>query len=217
MQLVRDISCMTDLERYDEMFDYLRTVPAPEEQAGLLVFGRNDLLVAEAAGILIARSLADFVVISGGVGKDSGDLQEPEATYLERGLRQIHPTTDTPIYTEINATNGGENVRHSLALMDEEELAYQPSLITVAHATSARRLHEMARHEAAKRATPIADLRGVATDYGFTAQNPTDRKEAIAELLRLADWPAKGFLGPIVDLDENMVDFARCQFDIISS
>lgn len=202
---------MTDLEKIGEIFDYLREVPAPEAAAGLLVFGRKDLLVSEAAGRLVTAGLAEFVVISGGVGKDSGDLREPEATYLERDLRRIIPPRPVQIFTETEATNGGENVRNSLALMDEKGLVYKPSLTTVAHATSARRLHEMARHEAAKRSTPIEDLRGVATDYPFNPENPKDQKEAVQEYLRLADWPGKGWLSPQEGLDDNLVDFARDQ------
>jgi hypothetical protein len=47
------------------------------------------------------------------------------------------------------------------------------------------------------------------TAYRFDAENPSDRAEAAAELLRLADWPAKNWIGLQADLPLNLVDFVR--------
>ena len=213
---------MTDLHRYEAMFDYLRDVPVPEKSAGLLVFGREDPAVAHAAGDLIMADLAEFTVITGGVGKDSGDLQGPEAEHLAGKLctyltRESVETGVLPkktlIFTETAATNGAENVNLSLDLMDETGLAYQPRLTTVAWAVSARRLHELAKHEADRRGTPIADLRGVATDttFGEHADNPKFLAEIVAEYQRFDKWPGKGWLRADAgaDLDANLVDFAN--------
>ncbi len=202
---------MTEIAKYNEMFDYLSTPPAPAESAGLLVFGRKDLLVARAAGETVMEGLGAFVVISGGVGKDSGDLNVPEATYLHEGLVAEFPDLTVPVLTDTHATNGGDNVRNSLTIMDEYGLPYSHALTGVAHATSARRLTEMMRHEAIKRGTPIDAVAGVPTKYQFDAENPTDQAEARAELLRLATWPDKDWLQPQSDLPENLVDFARDQ------
>jgi hypothetical protein len=214
---------MTDLHHYEEMFDYLREVPAPEESAGLLVFGRKEPLVAYAAGGLIVAGLAEFAVISGGVGKDSGDLTVPEAVYLKDELSTYLADRDEsetiPILTETKATNGGENVRFSLDLMDATgipdlpSLNYHPSLITVAWAVSARRLHELTKHEADQRGTPIENLRGVATDttFGEHADDPKFLAEIVAEYQRFDKWPGKGWLRPDAgaDLDPNLVEFAN--------
>jgi hypothetical protein len=190
------------------MFQYLNSVPAPEQDAGLLVFGRKDPLVAQTAGRAVMDGIGTFIVITGGVGKDSGDLKVPEAVYLEGILADAYPNIAVPVYTETKATNGGENVRFGLGLMDKEGLPYQRALNTVAHATSARRLTETTRHEAIQRGTPVGYLGGIATAYAFNPENPTDQKESVDELLRLANWPAKGWLQPQVDLPLDLVDFA---------
>jgi hypothetical protein len=200
---------MSDTAHYNEMFDYLSTVPAPQESAGLLVFGRADALVAHAAGKTVMEGLGDFVVISGGVGKDSGNLKVPEATFLQEELHSAYPDLHVPVFTDTLATNGGDNVRNSLGIMDSEGLPYQNALTGVAHATSLRRLTEIIRHEAIKRGTPIEVINGVPTAYKFDAENPADQAEARAELLRLADWPDKGWLQPQSDVPANLVDFAR--------
>lgn len=194
--------------QYNQMFDYLRTVPNPAESAGLLVFGREDPLVAQAAGRTVMQGLGDYVVFTGGVGKDSGDLAVPESVYLADEYRRRFSGLHAPVYTEERAANGGENVRLSLDLMDRHGLPYQNALTTVAHATSSRRLNEMARHESIQRGTPIVNLAGVSTDYPFDPTNPADQQEAEAELLRLHQWPGKNWLQPQSDVPQNLVDFA---------
>lgn len=203
------INIMTETEKYLEMFEYLSTPDEPVESAGLLVFGRKDALVAHAAGKAVLQGLGEFVVISGGIGKDSGDLAVPEAVYLHHELLAAYPELPVEVFTETAATNGGENVRNSLALMDEHRLEYRHALTSVAHATSARRLTEMMRHEAIQRGTPIETVAGIATDYQFDPEYPADQQEAAAELLRLHRWPAKNWLQSQPDLPQNLVDFAE--------
>lgn len=199
---------MPELAKYTEMFDYLSTVPEPRPEDGLLVFGRKDPLVAHAAGQAIMSGVGNFAVISGGIGKDSGDLATSEAEYLGSELESAYPNISVAVLLETKATNGGENVRNSLDLLDRHALPYRVGLTGVAHATSVRRLTEMMRHEAINRDTPIAHIGGIATKYEFDAQNPADQNEAMAELLRLALWPAKNWLQPQHDLPQNLVDFA---------
>lgn len=201
---------MSDLEKYDEMFDYLRTVPTPTESAGLLVYGRDDAKVAYAAGDAIMQGLGDFIVITGSLGKDTGDLKVPEAHFLRDELLTHYPeVADLPLYMETKAVHGTSGARNGLKLMKKENLPFQDALTTVAHATSARRLTETTRHQAIKRGTPIKHVFGIASKYSFKPENPADQQEAAAELLRLADWPAQGNLQPQADLPENLVDFAH--------
>lgn len=207
---------MSNANKYREMFDYLSAPQMPREQAGLLVFGRKDLLIARKVVDLSRIKFASFVVFSGGIGKDSGNLKVPEAEYLATGARRIACNGFTPIklppfYTETKSTNGGENVRNSVALMQAEHLPYENALTTVAHATSLRRLTETVKHETVQRDTPIATLYSVPSDYRFNPNNPSDQQEAVAEMLRIADWPAKGWLQPQIDMPDNLVDFARNQ------
>lgn len=200
---------MSEASRYKRIYDYLRAPNRPSEHAGLLVFGRKDPLVAYKAGEIAMRGLGDFVVITGGFGKDSGDLSVPESVYLGQELERSYPGLGIPVHLETQARNGGENVRNSLDLMDRQNLPYSDTLTTVSHATSSRRLTEMAKHEADRRGSPIEHVYGVPTDYDFDPENPADQAEARAELLRLADWPGKDWLPPQPDLPEDLVDFVR--------
>jgi hypothetical protein len=203
---------------YEEIFDYLSAPEAPESREPVVVFGRQDPIVAHAAGDLAVANLAEVMVITGGIGKDSGNLLEQgyrsEAHYLDteltKDLTTRLPDSATPpeVITEEKASNGGENARHSLAILDERGFSLQ-SLTGVAHATSARRLGETLKFEAQKLTGNDVTVHRVASKYQFDARNPKDQDEAAAELLRLADWPDKGFIGPQSDLPNNLVDFAR--------
>ena len=52
----------------------------------------------------------------------------------------------------------------------------------------------------------------VGTNYPFDAHKPLDQREAVAELLRVADWPAIYGWNAAEDLPQDLVDYARFLF-----
>lgn len=206
---------MSDAAKYLEIFDYLSAPELPNTAEPAVVFGRNDRRVAHALGDLVIPGLVEVAVITGGIGKDSGDLLErgfrSEAHYLTKeaeadgGVRRyVMPR----VLVDEKASSGGENARFSLALLSQN--GYEPgSLTAVAHATSARRLGETLKFEAAKKTGTEPVVHRKASAYNFDPTNQADRDEAASELLRLADWPSRGWLGEQADLPANLVDFAR--------
>lgn len=201
--------------RYAELFDYLSTPDLPQNPEPAILFGRKDPLVAKALGDLILPGLITDAVITGGIGKDSGDIvalgYTSEAEYLKHHLDhdQAERGYDMPrVLIEPNARNGGENARFSLGLLRGGNMLL-PSLTAVAHATSARRLAEMVRHAAMSLAPEIQHVHVKPSAYVFDPRNPSDQKEAVAEMIRLADWPAKGWLLPQDAIPQNLVDFSK--------
>lgn len=204
---------MANHERnYSELFDYLSADETSPNKTGLIVFGRKDLLVARKAFDIMQSEGTPWAIITGGVGKDSGDLQVSEAEYLSEEidrLRQEKSAINPPTYLDTKATNGGENTRNSLAIMQGVpgfRHSFDTGVTTVAHATSSRRLAETMKHTAHKQGVPLNVFRR-ATDYDFDPSNPADQNEAKAEMLRLVNWPGKDFLLPQDDLPEDLVDF----------
>jgi uncharacterized SAM-binding protein YcdF (DUF218 family) len=196
-----------------EIYDLLSAPSLPSSPEPAVVFGRQDKRVAEATGDLIASKLLTAVVITGGIGKDSGTILSQgfrsEANWLELQLEKIleKPVEQPVIFLDERATNGGENARFSLRMLREAGIA-TASLIAVVHATSARRLAETLRFESDKKSSKPTIVHTVPTNYPFDPNNLTDRSEAIAEFMRLIEWPGKGWLYPQTDLPENLVDFA---------
>lgn len=204
---------MSDARPYREMFEYLSAPEPPVTEQGAIVFGRNDPRLAGTMATMHTAGLAEYFVVSGGIGKDSGALAEigmPEAQYVS-ALAQSLGVPNEKIHEEVEATNGGENVRNSLVIIETFAGTALRGLTAVAHATSLRRLAAMVEHEAIGAGVSINTINRVATNYPFDPSKESDRREASAELLRLADWPAKNWLQTQDDLPLDLVKFARDQ------
>lgn len=206
---------LTSVEKYNEIFDYLNAPTLPAHPEPAVVFGRNDALVADKLEDLIIPGLVTVAVISGGVGKDTGDLLErgyaSESDFLLKTLHE-HAAEEAfvlpPIFTDTKALNGRDNARNSVKILCKQG---QPtgSMTAVAHATSAKRLAETLRFEATAIVGTTPNIHVAPTNYKFDASSQKDRDEAAMELLRLADWPEKHLLFMQQDLPINLVDFAR--------
>jgi len=206
---------MTELKKYIEIFDYLSSPHLPQTPESTIIFGRQDERVAQAAGDLVLANLVDVAVITGGIGKDSGDLTEygyrSEAHFLAEKLRTDslkRGFTLPDLYLDEAATNGGENARNSINILNEHNHT-SDTLTAVAHATSARRLTEMLRNEGKIINNKIPTVFIKPTSYDFDASNTADQKEARDELLRLYEWPTKEWLLPQTDLPDELVEFAN--------
>lgn len=206
---------MATANKYQQLFDYLAAPNLPTDSEAAIVFGRKDARIAHALGDLVIPNLVTIAVISGGIGKDSGDIRRlgynSEADYLHDQALKDAATRQYSlphILIEPNARNGSENTRLSLGLLHGSD-SLTPSITAVAHGTSARRLAEMIRHEARTVAPSVNGVHVKPSDYPFNPKNPADQQEAVAEMLRLVEWPEKGWLLPQDDLPENLVDFAQ--------
>jgi|GEM_PF-662003 len=200
---------------YVEIFDYLSAPEAPETAHPAIVFGRDDVLIARKAGELAAANLLGPTIITGGVGKDTGRILEQgfrsEASFLDHNLQRYAAEHNTPLpqlTLEEKAVHGGENTAFSLRMLNEQGVALS-TLTSVAHATSSRRLAAGIDFHAQTKLGFTPKIYRVPTDYSFDPHRRVDQDEAAAELLRLADWPAKGILLPQKQLPENLVDFVH--------
>lgn len=202
---------MSNRNLYGEVFDYLSAPDAPTSPEDAIVFGRNDARVAHALGHLASRGLTDLIVITGNIGKDSGYLKDhgiPESELLAEIAMREHGIPASQIRLEQEAKNGAENARNSLRILADEHPDTK-SVTAVAHATSLRRLAEGVRHEVAVAGSGPDHIYRVPSNYEFDPDNPADQAEAEAEMLRLADWPQRGWLQHQDDLPVDLAEFAR--------
>ena len=198
-------------EKFKAIFGYLSAeTPIKSFNDGAFVFCRADPLIAKRAAEFYHSFLVDYIMFTGGIGKDSGDLASKgltEATYQRKLAIEKHFIPSSNIYTETKATNGGENCRFGIDMLLENNLRHK-DLIIVCHATSLRRVAATFEVEAAKKNFKT-NIRQARTNYQFNPENPIDQQEASAELLRLADWPAKGWCTAQADLPQDLVEYAR--------
>ena len=175
----------------------------------IFTFGRADPEVAMTASAVYKAGMAQVIVVTGGIGKDSGLLPQlglSEAGYLIALMLQ-EGVSPTHIFGEFAAKNGGENCRNGIALLRAQELIVdeqerEPSMILVGHWASLYRLYEMMQTEGRK-------LHFAASYQLVPTPRPEvldekDIAELIAEFGRLVNWPEKGMLDD-VDLPKDLV------------
>lgn len=107
----------------EALFAFLSDTDAPPDAAGIvLAMGSHDLNVADAAARAFHRARAEWLICSGGFGKDtSGVLSEPEGVLYARRC-QAAGVPGGRVLIERRATNSGENFRFSKALLDERRI-----------------------------------------------------------------------------------------------
>ncbi|MCI9610413.1 MAG: YdcF family protein [Oscillibacter sp.] len=105
------------------LFVFLSDAGTAAGPAGvLLAMGSQDLRVADTAARAFQEVGADYLVCSGGFGKDTtGLLKEPESVLYARRCRELGVPADR-ILIEDKSTNSGENFCFSRALLAERKI-----------------------------------------------------------------------------------------------
>ena len=183
------------------------TSPRLEPAEGAIVFCRQDPAMAEAAATLFGQGLIRWAVLTGGIGKDSGDLTVPEAVH-QRDLLVEMGVPAHLLHVEPKARHGGENSRFAIDVIRELGLAHG-QLILVAHPDNARRILAVHTWIARREKQFAAEYQLVSANRVFDPENLKQADTALAELLRLADWPTKGWADPQSDLPLDLVKWAR--------
>ena len=190
-------SVQTDPDKILAIYNYLSTQDQVESADGVFVFGRADYLLAEQASDLIYKNFAEYVLFTGGLGKDSKYLTElniSEADFLAAHAKTV-------------SSNGGENAKNGLQTIIDNNLEHN-HLLVLAHATSLRRLVATLEQECINRNLNVK-LSKVATSYNFNPKELTDQKEAVSELVKLVDYAEKGWCKLQTDIPQDMYAYAK--------
>ena len=178
---------------------------------GALVFCREDPAVAAAAASLYHQELVEWVVLTGGIGKDSGEFSKKAGSEAARQMRLLvdeHRVPAHVIYLEERAKNGAENSRFGIDTILHFGLPHD-KIILVMHPRNAHRVYAVQTKIAREEKKFVADYQMVCTRDPFDATNPAHKKELLSEFLRVADWPASRWSDPQPDLPEELVTWAR--------
>ncbi|KAJ7252104.1 DUF218 domain-containing protein [Mycena haematopus] len=163
-----------------------------------------DIRVAERAAQLFHEGYGEYIIFSGNVGAlSTGRFAVTEAEAFAAVARQLG-VPDDKIVVEPRATNTGENVRFTHALLQEKGLAPK-SFVLVQKPYMERRTY----------ATFVKQWPDPTTEFSVTspqmgwdeypdADNPRELVTSImvGDLVRIKDYPAKGFQIPQAIPDE---------------
>ena len=119
-----------DLDLAQILWDYHALETPLESSDVLLVFGSNDLRVAERAVEIFQANLVPKIIISGNVGRSSqnSNFGQAEAEVLAQAMTDQGIPTNK-IILEKEATNTGENIDFSLKLMQKLGLNWQKFIL----------------------------------------------------------------------------------------
>ena len=177
-------------------------------KSGALVFCREDPGIAKATAVLFRRGLINWAVLTGGVGKDSGTLTIPEAVH-QRNLLVKAGVGKRFLYAEPTAHNGAENSRFGIDAMRLKGLPCN-NLLLVMHPHSARRafaVHtRIAREE---KGILYPNYIVVCMETILNVDDPNTCMELARELLRVVDWPAKGWSDQQSNPPNELIAWAR--------
>jgi uncharacterized SAM-binding protein YcdF (DUF218 family) len=170
---------------YKKIFDYLmRQDNDLPRSDGAIAFCRADPLIAKKAKELFDKGLIDFIIFTGGIGKDSGpliDINLPESIYQAALLRYKHNVSDEKIIVEPNAMNGIENSKLSLEKINT--LPHE-NVILIIHPLQLLRIQEVHK-KIAQEMGINAKFYATPTDYVPDPNNEKDQREAIREILKI--------------------------------
>nr|WP_086941004.1 YdcF family protein [Thaumasiovibrio occultus] len=159
----------------------------------ILILGSNDLRVAEYGATLYHQGVAPLIVCSGAVGRlTHGVFSQSEADAFAQVLRE-NGVPESAILREPRATNTGENIAYSRALLAEKGIAIS-------------RVHVLQKPYAERRAYAAVAKQwpGVEVTVSSPAiamqDYPTDEisfadmiSALVADMERIRDYPAQGF------------------------
>ncbi len=116
-------------QHLETIWNYHHLGHTPEQCDCIFVLGSNDIRVAEQAAALYHQGISPYVMISGGKGRFTEDaFEKSEAeTFAEILIDEGVPAS--ALILEKEATNTGENITLSYALMKEKGLNFQRLLL----------------------------------------------------------------------------------------
>jgi uncharacterized SAM-binding protein YcdF (DUF218 family) len=159
---------------------------------GILVFGSNDLRVAEHAARLFREGLAPWILFSGARGRMTQDWVKTEAEAMA-GVARECGVPEEAIFIENKATNTGENIRFSRELLASRQIVLAEAIVVQKPYMERRTIAalDVQWPEVSFRASSLALS---FEDYCTGALTPELVMSAMAgDFQRIVDYPALGF------------------------
>lgn len=110
------------------LWDYHRLGIPPHPSDAILVFGSNDLRVAEHAAALFHRNLAPWLLFSGARGRMTEHWKNTEAEAMAQVARAINVPADR-ILIENEATNTGQNIRFAREILTKNNIVIHRAIV----------------------------------------------------------------------------------------
>ncbi|KAH8900288.1 DUF218-domain-containing protein [Thozetella sp. PMI_491] len=186
------------------IYDYHRMRHTLQPADAIFTLCSLDTRVAHRAAELYLAGLAPLLIFSGGVGAlTEGRFAVPEAEEFA-AIARARGVPDTAILVEPRSTNTGENVRFTHALLREKGISVRRFILVqkpyMERRTYATFVRQWPRPEAA--AEPQVEFAVTSPELAWDEypddENPRELviNIMVGDLVRIRDYPAKGFQIP---------------------
>jgi uncharacterized SAM-binding protein YcdF (DUF218 family) len=178
------------------LWDYHRLAPPLTASDVILVLGSHDHRIAEHAATVWLGGWAPLIVFSGGRGKITEGWPRSEASVFA-DIAERHGVPRAAMILEETASNTGENITHSRAVLDAAGvtvrsgiLVSKPYMARRAVATAGKQWPDVRWHVS----TPAVSL------AEYTAQDSSERRSIelmVGDLQRIKLYAERGFQTPM--------------------
>ncbi|KAI3343760.1 DUF218 domain-containing protein [Ustulina deusta] len=195
-----DLQALADVQQDAEtLYEYHQLHTKIDQKAdAIFCLCSLDTRVAERAAQLFLDGFGDHLIFSGGSGKlTHGRFDKPEAEVFADIARRLG-VPEAKLIVEPRSTNTGENVRYTYALLQEKQLSIC-SFILVQKPYMERRTFATFKKQWPDPSTKILVTSPRLTwDEYPNEDNPVDLviNIAVGDLIRIREYPAKGFQIP---------------------
>ncbi|MEK7951453.1 YdcF family protein [Luteolibacter soli] len=178
---------------------------------GILVFGSNDLRVAEHAAGLFHRGLAPWILFSGARGRMTQDWKETEAEAMA-GVARECGVPEEVILVENRATNTGENICFSRELLEARGIVLSDAIVVQKPYMERRTIAALDVQ------WPGVSFRASSPGLGFeeycvgTLTTELVTSAMAGDFQRILDYPALGFAS-VQEVPEEVMDAFRVLVD----
>jgi len=179
-------------EAAEVLWNYHRLGETIAPAEGILVFGSNDLRVAEHAASLYHERYAPWILFSGARGRMTQSWPETEAETMAR-VAMAAGVPASAMLIENRATNTGENIRFSRGLMESRGLNPRSAIFVQ------KPYMERRTRAALEVQWPGMDIQLSSPPLDFPSYCAGDLTEEtviaamVGDFQRIVDYPALGF------------------------
>ena len=183
------------------LFHYLALRDQPRKADVIIGFGHFDMNIPRRCCELYLKGYGKKIIYTGGFGAGSADLKNPEAAeFLNYTMEHFPQIPESDIIIEDRSTNTGENIRFSMARMKEEtpDFNFENGIRSaILIATPARQLRVFLTVKMYLENIALFNLPPETSyhenDELFSGKGENFSSQITGEILRLIEYPAKGF------------------------
>lgn len=181
-----------------KIYDYMKLNMPVEKCDAILALGSSDVRVATRAAQLMLMGYGKYLVICGGQGKITKDLNDKAEAEIFREVALKMGVPDVEILIETKSTNTGENIQFTEELLHERNINVK-SLLVVTKTFIERRVYATFKRQWSDKKTKIIITSPQIAYEDYPTENVSKElfiNLMVGDLQRIKEFPRLGYQVP---------------------